>query len=345
MSLLHPLYFSAFPQGATVTPRAHGIDASKYDLFFHPEEATGQLDFVIQRISYRATRDEAFETLLPGVMSVPIRGGYHYLNSDTDWRRQADKYLSCIDGYDYHFHACDFEGAFNVLSTGFAYWAWLWIHYVQEKTGVPVLLYTSPSLYNQYIAPSQTKLGINWNTVPLWTAQWFFTPNPNGTPSNPVGRTSGWKFWQYTDKGNGPLYGVSRPTACDLNVFNGTVQELQEWLNVGAPPVVVIPPNDGGIMYRGTTATIAKVWNAIGGQQIAEIRAGETVRGNPPQGDYVFLLEPKVGWTKRLWLRDYAPEVVVPPPPPPDPEPTVTLKHTIQTYSDGTIRIDGNPYP
>lgn len=35
-----------------------------------------------------------------------------------------------------------------------------------------------------------------------------------------------------------------------------------------------------------------------------------------------------------------------PTPPPVEPPPTgVTLKHTIRTYSDGSITIDGNPYP
>ncbi len=58
----------------TITPRAHGIDISKYDLSFDPAKATGQLDFVIQRVSYRTTRDELFLKLLPGVLKMPIRG-------------------------------------------------------------------------------------------------------------------------------------------------------------------------------------------------------------------------------------------------------------------------------
>lgn len=234
--------------------RAHGLDISKYDIYFRPETATGQLDFVIQRISYRTTRDEAFTVLVPGVMKVPIRGGYHYLNSDRGWKEQADAYLKFISGYDYHFHACDFEAAFNSLSPEFAYQAWQWIHYIADKTGKPTLLYTSPSLYNKYIAPSQSRFGINWNTVDLWQAQWFFTPNPNGTPSTPIGRTAGWKLWQYTDKGNGPLYGVSRSTAADLDVFNGTVQQMRDYLHLSGttppPPPEPEPPAEAYTKVR-----------------------------------------------------------------------------------------------
>lgn len=237
---------------SNITERAHGLDISKYDLFFRPEEATGQLDFVVQRISYRTTRDEAFDTLIGGVLSVPIRGGYHYLNSDTDWKRQADKFIEYVSPYKYHFFVCDFEGAFNVLSMDFANRAWNWIHYVQDKTGVTNLLYTSPSLYKDWIFPSQNKFGINWNSVPLWQAQWLHTPNPNGTPSKVSGRISGWNLWQYTDKGNGKLYGVSRPTACDLDVYNGTVEQMKEWLKIDTTPTItpkhkIVTYSDGSV--------------------------------------------------------------------------------------------------
>ena len=248
---LHRSYLTVFPQTNVVTPRAHGLDISKYDLFFKPLTAAGQLDFVIQRVSYRVTRDELFASLVEDVMSVPVRGAYHYLNSDVDWRTQADAFLSFVSGYEYHFFACDFEGAFNDLSPAFAYQAWQWIHYIAGRTNRPVLLYTSPSLYSNFIVPSQPRYGIDWNTVLFWTAQWFYTPNPNGTPSMPPGRTAGWTFWQYTDQGNGPLYGVSRPTACDLDVFNGTPAQLRDWLKIEEP---TNPPDQG----EGETMQVIK---------------------------------------------------------------------------------------
>lgn len=342
MSIWHPLYFSVNPQGSEITTRAHGLDISKYDLYFHPDVATAQLDFVIQRVSYRLTRDEGFANLIDGVMQIPIRGGYHYLNTDTAWKLQADKYLSYVSGLPYHFHACDFEGAFNVLSLDYAYWAWQWIHYVQDRTGKPVFLYTSPSLYSRWIFPSQARFGINWNTVPLWTAQWFWTPNANGTPSTPTGRTAPWKLWQYTDKGNGPLFGVSRPTACDLNVFNGTRADMARYLNITVPPRETPPEVEA--MWKGRTNTAAKLWREPGVGQIDTIPSGTDVTGDAPLGEYVYLRTPKAGYTKKLWLSNYALVPVEPPPPPPPPEePTITIKHTIRIYSNGSYAVDDGP--
>ena len=99
-------------------------------------------------------------------------------------------------------------------------------------------------------------------------------------------------------------------------------------------------------MWKGRTNVIAKLWNQPNGSQIDQLPAGVEVTGDAPLGEFVFLRTPKQGYTKKIWLAGYALVPVAPPPPPnPDPEPTVILKHTIQTYSDGTIRIDGNPYP
>lgn len=244
--ITHRLYYLLAPQSAVITTRAHGIDISKYDLEFVPENATGQLDFVWQRISYRLTRDEAFEKLLPGVMRVPIRMGYHYLNSGTDWKAQADAYLSYISGLEYHAHAVDFEGTANTLSQSFAYDAWKWRDYVEQKTGKITHLYTGRYLYQDWLIPSQKTYGINWDTVPLWHAQYFYVPNPDGTPNLPTGRNTGWTFWQYTSSGNGNTYGAGRSYACDLDVFNGTPDELKEYLNIGG----TVPPVGGTMKYE-----------------------------------------------------------------------------------------------
>lgn len=103
-------------------------------------------------------------------------------------------------------------------------------------------------------------------------------------------------------------------------------------------------------MYRGTTKQIAKVWITIGGSQISEIPAGATVTGSAPASSgYAYINAGtfagktwKAGYTRTLWLSMYQPVDVTPPPPPP---PTVTLKHTIEVYSDGSIKVDGIAIP
>lgn len=50
------------------------------------------------------------------------------------------------------------------------------------------------------------------------------------------------------------------------------------------------------------------------------------------------------GWGYMTWDGYVQIDGVVEPPPV-DPNPTVTLTHTIQVYSDGSIRVDGIAFP
>jgi GH25 family lysozyme M1 (1,4-beta-N-acetylmuramidase) len=300
------------------------------------------LDGVIIRAGQRSWVDSRFKENWQKAKTAGIpRGSYWFYDSRDTPKRQAALWASLVkDDPGELAHAADFEESYGGPYGSKAHFKEFILEF-QRLTGLPderVMIYTGFFYWSDRVGND-----IFFRRYSLWLA-WYGRMENVRVPA--PWHESELLFWQYTSSGEGELYGVSSQEI-DLNWCALDMAGYSLRFGLGAP-VVVIPPNEGGIMYRGTTSTIAKIWNAIGGQQIGEIRAGETVRGNPPQGDYVFLLEPKVGWTKRIWLRDYAPEPVTPPPPPPpdpDPEPTVTLKHTIQTYSDGTIRIDGNPYP
>lgn len=209
--------------------KAHGIDLSKYDLSFDPDKATKPIDFVIQRASYGLTKDQAYDTLLPGVLKTPIRMAYHYLSSSASYQSQVDKFLSVVGNTDFHAYAADFEEYYNTMSVDFALLAWNFIKEVAIRTGKRVLLYTNPDKYNLFIRPSGTRFGLNWNQVDLWLANWLNNPGLN--PELPVGRTS-WDIWQYENsKTDGLEYGIGR-TTIDLNVFNGTVYQMRSWLGL-----------------------------------------------------------------------------------------------------------------
>lgn len=242
-----------------ITARAHGIDLSKWDVSFDPTKATEQLDFVVQRASYRITKDELFDALNVGVQKVPVRLAYHYLNSDTAWSTQYDKFMSVVADKNFHAYVVDFESAFNVMSPEFAKMAWDFAKRVVTDTGKRCLLYTNFYGYRDYLIPSQTKYGINWNNVDLWIAQYWTTPNPNAVPNLPDGRV-GWNMWQYTDKGNGALYGTGRSTACDLNVFNGTLDDMKKFLGITTPaPTTDNPTVTFTFNFQGKTWEAANV--------------------------------------------------------------------------------------
>lgn len=222
--------------------RANGLDLSKYDISFDPTRSVEPIDFVIQRASYRLTKDEKFDEIYPGVAQVPIRLAYHYLNSDKPWKDQADFFLNVVQGKNFHAYVCDFEDAYNVLSQRFAYDCWQFLTYIVRTTGKRAILYTGRYTYMDWLVPSQRTYGIDWNNVDYWQAQYFIPPTNTIQPVMPTGRTAGWKLWQWTSSADGSKWGTGRIGEGDLNVFNGTVAEMRSWLGLADEPTPPPPP-------------------------------------------------------------------------------------------------------
>lgn len=242
--------------------RARGIDISKYDQGFDPTKATEPIDFVVQRSSYGYTPDELFNVLQPGVQQIPVRLAYHYLSSGLDLNKQVDTFLSNTSGKGFHAYVCDFEGYYNTMSTAFAKMAWDFCKKVAVSTGKRCLIYTNFYNYKDYLVPSQKEYGIDWNIVDLWYANYPNVPNPEGLPPVIPGRITGWSMWQYSAKGNGAAYGLTRTTAADLDVFNGDVTALREYFKVTDPsptppptpnPTAEITLELNGKTYSGST--------------------------------------------------------------------------------------------
>ena len=256
--------------------RACGVDLSKYDLRFNPALATEPLDFVIQRISYGMVRDQAFEIFLPGVLQVPIRGGYHYLSSAVPWFDAARRYLD-IAGDRYHFHNCDFERLYNNVNAAFRDSALKWIYYVAEQTKQRTLLYTNIDLYNIWFAAIAAVA-----KIPLWLSWYgrfwpFIMPNPANDPLLPRNRST-WHFWQYWDRGPGTKYGAGRPHAIDLDVFNGTPEQLRSWL--GQSPTQPIPqPPPEEVAVKTTFVALVNGQNIRSGPATSHPATGQLKAG------------------------------------------------------------------
>lgn len=98
---------------------------------------------------------------------------------------------------------------------------------VKERTGKDAIVYSNLNFLRSYLRSPQ--LANN----PLWVANYSQTTNPASTPSGGCIRTVwsvsacelNWTFWQYTDRGNGPAYGIPRG-GLDLNVFAFGANEL-----------------------------------------------------------------------------------------------------------------------
>ena len=214
--------------------RAHGIDISKWQVAFDSSGNQDDIDFVIIRASYGMRTDEKYETFLEAIEPIPIRGAYHYFQSAPAWKDQAEHFLSLVEGKDLHFFALDFETTGNEGTKKFSSNGEKWMLHVADETGKKVLLYTNPNVYKTWLRPFGDWMQ-NW---PLWIAQYFFEPNRNRNPALPAGADD-WRIWQYSADAppneKGPDYGVESRNI-DLNVYNGTVEQLREWLGFDGAP-------------------------------------------------------------------------------------------------------------
>lgn len=65
-------------------------------------------------------------------------------------------------------------------------------------------------------------------------------------------------FWQFTDRADASLYGITEAKGVDMSYFDGTLEEYQARFNLGilAPPVVTQPPSTSAGRISSVTVTI-----------------------------------------------------------------------------------------
>ena len=260
-----------------ITDRAHGIDVSHYQEDYVYAKTWGQVDFAIAKIGEGYNSPYSAKTLgdpsdflriwETGVAQVGIRGVYFYQRSGYSWERQAVNVLEAVEKLPVKPHSlwCDVEKGNNVVDKTMIadmkrimdYWK---TNALQYTTG----LYANKDILQNYILPlGEKKYGKQWieelKTYPLWYAQYFFTgKSPNKQPLT-LPAWSNWDLWQYSDKGDDRKiiddtywrhYGSP-----DLNVYNGSVEEMKQWLKIGSetPPP---PPDDWETLYYQTAAQL-----------------------------------------------------------------------------------------
>lgn len=75
-------------------------------------------------------------------------------------------------------------------------------------------IYSTYQVYHRYIKGAFDK-------YPLWLRNVYYLPNLDGN--------AGWTFWQYTDTAELDGY-EGEEKHIDKNVFNGSKQELENWI-------------------------------------------------------------------------------------------------------------------
>lgn len=224
--------------------RAIGVDISAWQEAYDP--TVKEHDFVIIRASDGIYTDTRYHRHLEETLPVLVRGAYQYFRSGHDWKRQADLMLELTANQGLDILALDFEKKRNTISEAFAANTKRWLDYVTENATEKVMLYTSPSVYQEWLIQQ----GQAWmNDYDLWIAQWPFhgwddqlehVIDGTWEPRLPAGHKE-WKLWQYSADYNekGAENGVTSRDV-DLDVFNGTVDAMLAWIR--GHPLPPAPP-------------------------------------------------------------------------------------------------------
>lgn len=228
-----------------------GVDVSKYNLGWNPDAAKKPINFVIQRASWSMYKDEKFDDLYSQVIKVPIRGAYHYYSSGVNWKSQADLFLNIVKNKNFHFFVLDYEKAFNNLTARTTAEVTEFIKYLKQQTDKRCLIYFNPDVYNTAIKAFGYQ---DWaNTQDVWIAQypWTLTEEIAQTkPYLPSGLNT-WKLWQYgggdisfsAGKNAGQNYGGGLQ-GIDLNLYNGSVSDMKQWLKIEGGTEIFPPINN-----------------------------------------------------------------------------------------------------
>jgi lysozyme len=91
-----------------------------------------------------------------------------------------------------------------------------WLARIEAKTGRRPIVYTAAFM--------SATIGTGFSAYPLWVANYGAT-----CPSMPSGWTK-WQFWQTSESGT--VSGI--PVKTDLDVFNGTLADLQAFARSSA---------------------------------------------------------------------------------------------------------------
>ena len=181
------------------------------------------------------------------IQSVPLRGAYHYFKDNQRWQEQADEFLSAVKDNGFHFYVLYVKDETPPKggSTSFLADVEQWLQYVDDQVNGRVLLGIGEAF-------RPGSFGTWMKEWPLLFEHYPPEPNRNDDPALPRGFTE-WRIWNYTDQGNNAEFGTGA-TGVDLDVYNGTPQEMGEWLGLNA--FSILDRNSGEVIHPNQAVEI-----------------------------------------------------------------------------------------
>ncbi|MDP1545244.1 MAG: SH3 domain-containing protein [Anaerolineales bacterium] len=272
------------------------------------------------------------------------RGSYWFYDSRIDPKKQAELWVSLFSGDFGELPLwADFEDNYGGGFKGWKNW-YNFIERVKELApGREIGIYTA----YYYWVENTVSVGIPnaslqyFKQYPLWIANYGVTKPLVPKPWDD------WTLWQFTDNGDGFIYGVESKNI-DLNYFNGDAAAFKQRFNVTDMP---IPDPQPLSKYFRVTVPSLKVRSGAGlsFNQIGSILLNETVEEIGANSDRTWLNIRKLdgsltGWSFGAYLQRISAPLPDPTPDPdptpePEPEPTTTW-HRVTTAS---LRVREGP--
>lgn len=221
--------------------KAHGIDFGRWTEWRRPETSPKSIDFVIMGLSSGDYTPPRVEINMPFIQKEKCAMGYHFYESQINWTKQVGVFLRNAERAKVKALWWDYESnernRFYERTANETMEAIKWLG--ARFDGI-VGLYSN---LNDYYVNLQPFIDSFMFSVPWWIAY------PDNDPDNinhpwyeKIGRSH--KFYQYSWTGHGPDWGVYNypdKKAIDLNVYEGTVEEMYAFLKISEEPPV--PPS------------------------------------------------------------------------------------------------------
>jgi lysozyme len=220
--------------------RAFGIDVSRHQGTMNWDKAAAE---GVTFAAIRATignyyTDTKFEENWTGAKNAGIYvTAYHVVLPDQTARSQIDRFLDVLGS---RIAQADLPLAMDVeLDRGesravITKVVRQCLEFTEEVANRKPMIYTRASFFNWYVEPSPV-----WAEYDLWIARYASQPwFGDSDPYKPRDWDT-WRFWQYSDRGDGDKYGAES-LSIDHNWFNGDKAALDAYVDPQKPP----PPTD-----------------------------------------------------------------------------------------------------
>lgn len=258
-----------------------GCDLSSYEPDVNWEELAKAKKFVFLRVSHGVeVKDVVFQRFWKAAKQHGvIRGAYHYLMPNQPIQPQIDYFISAVGALE----VGDLPPVLDLEEPE------IWQHIAQadrvplvlrfleamEKAfGVTPMLYCSPSFIPNVLGTANAE---PLKRFPLWIAN-YRVAQP--TVPKPWDR---WTFWQFTPEGKCPGFNGT----CDLNVFNGTAEDLRALTVQSILPAV----EEAGPSFAVQGCDISSYQSEVDWKKVATAKAFAFIRAShgTAQKDAYFL--------------------------------------------------------